>query len=78
MFMFRMMAASNAIEQNDRYLANSQIWSSDASRMATMSGMKMPKPSAEGNHRVWHMERDGENKYIRFDRIRYGAYTGVT
>jgi hypothetical protein len=46
--------------------------------MATMSGMKMPKPSAEGNHHVWHMERDGENKYIRFDRVRYGAFTGVT
>jgi len=46
--------------------------------MATMSGMKMPKPSAEGNSRVWHMERDGENKYVRFDRMRYGAYTGVT
>ena len=78
MFMFRMMSASTAIEQNDRYLTASQIWSSDASRMASMSGMKMPKPSAEGNHRIWHMERDGENKYIRFDRIRYGAYTGVS
>ena len=69
-YFYRMLAGDSALEANARWNAAVEMWSSEAARMASAPGVRMPKPGAQKGRQVWHLEEDSDGRYIVFDRSR--------